>query len=165
MSTRSAAPARPARTFATGPVTKGLRLLALVASLAITAWLLVRYPSLPDVVATHFDAGGHADDWGPRWSILVLAGLMLLLSLGIAALSTRPRSLNYPTEITASNAQAVYREGERLLVWTLLGLQVIYLGVAWSVLETGGGPIAVVGLVVLTAALIIGIIRMVRAGR
>lgn len=165
MSLRSAASVRPARTFVTGPVTKGLRLFALVASLVITAWLLVRYPSLPDVVATHVDVAGQADDWGPRWSVLVLAGVMLLMSLGVGALSTRPRSFNYPMEITASNAQAVYREGERVLVWTLLGLQMIYLGIAGSMLGTGGSPIAVVGLVALAAALIIGILRMVRAAR
>lgn len=158
-------PKRPARTFRTGPITRGLRWFSVLASLAITAWILVRYPSLPDTVATHFDLSGQADDWGPRWSILVLAGVMLLMSLGIAALSTRPRSFNYPSEITASNAQAVYREGERMLVWTLLGTVLIYVGIAWATLESGGDLLLVVGLVVLVAASIIGIIRTVRVAR
>lgn len=158
-------PQRPARTYRTGPITRGLRWISVLASLGTTAWILVRYSSLPDTIATHFDVSGQADDWGPRWSILVLAGVMLLMSLGIGALSTRPRFFNYPSGITASNAQAVYREGERMLVWTLLAMQAIYLGIAWATLERGGGLLLVVGLMALVGASILGIIRIVRAAR
>ena len=122
-------------------------------------------PFLPDTVATHFDAGGQADDWGPRWSILVVAGVMVVLSLGLAALSTRPRGVNYPAEITEDNAQAVYREGERMPVWMLLGMQVLYLGIVRAVIVGGGGPLLALGLVGLIGATVIGIIRLVRAAR
>jgi len=47
-------------------------------------------------------------------------------------------------------AQAVYREGERLMVWT--------------VLRDGGGPLIAIGLVAMVAAAIAGIFRLVRAG-
>lgn len=156
---------RPARTYATGPITRALRWFTVLSTIGITAWLLVRYPSLPDTVATHFDASGQADDWGPKWSILVLAGIMVLLSLALAAMSTRPRGFNYPSEVTEDNAQAIYREGERMLVWTLLGMQMIYFGIAWSTLETGGGSLLAAGLVILIGAAVIGIIRLVRAAR
>ncbi len=165
MSTIPATSQRPARTYTTGPVTRALRWLTVFSAFGTTAWLLARYPSLPDTVATHFGADGQADDWGPRWSVLVLATIMLLLSLGMAALSTRPRWFNFPLELTEQTAQAVYREGERLMVWTVLSLQVIYLGVAWSVLAGGGGPLIAIGLVAMVAAAIAGIIRLVRAGR
>ncbi|GAA4528510.1 DUF1648 domain-containing protein [Brachybacterium paraconglomeratum] len=165
MNTLLATSPRPARTYRTGTITWGLRALGVLGALGVTAWILARYPSLPDTVATHFDASGQADDWGPKWSILVLAGVMLLLSLGLAALSSRPRAFNYPLEITADNAQTVYREGERLMVWTLLGLVAIYAGIAWSTVLTGGAPLIAVGVVVMVAAVVIGIIRLVRAGR
>lgn len=156
---------RPARTYATGPVTRALRGLTVLAALGITTWLLVRYPSLPDTVATHFDAGGQADDWGPRWCVLVLAAIMLLLSLGMAALSTRPRWFNVPIELTERTAQAVYREGERVMVWTVLAMQLVYLGIASSVLRDGGGALIALGLAGMVAAVIVGAVRMVRAGR
>ncbi|MGO1227921.1 MAG: DUF1648 domain-containing protein [Brachybacterium sp.] len=165
MSTIISKSQRPVRTYTTGPITRALRWFAVLSTVGITAWLLVRYPSLPDTVATHFDARGEADDWGPKWSILVLAGVMLLLSLGFAALSTRPRAFNYPLEITTRNAQAIYREGERMMVWTLLAMVVVYLGIAWSVLETGGAPLIAAGLAVMVAAVVVGVIRLVRAGR
>ncbi|NMA76242.1 MAG: DUF1648 domain-containing protein [Actinomycetales bacterium] len=156
---------RPARTYTTGPVTRALRWFSVLSTLGITAWLLARYPSLPSTVATHFDATGQADDWGPRWSILVVAGIMVVLSLGITALSTRPRGFNYPSEITEGNAQAMYREGERMLVWTALGMQMIYLGIVWAVIVGGGGSLLAIGLVGLIGASVVGIIRLVRAAR
>lgn len=156
---------RPTRSYRTGPITRGLRGLGVLGALGVTAWFLVRYPSLPDTVATHFDVSGQADGWGPKWSLLVLAGVMLLLSLSLAVLSSRPRAFNYPLEITADNAQTVYREGERLMVWTLLGLVVIYAGIAWSTVLTSGAPLIAVGVVATVAAVVIGVLRLVRAGR
>lgn len=165
MSTIRTKSQRPARTYTTGPVTRALRWFTVLSTLGITAWLLVRYPSLPDTVATHFGPSGEADDWGPRWSLLVVAGIMVVLSLALAAMSTRPRGFNYPAEITDGNAQAMYREGERLLVWTALWMQVLYFGIVWAVLASGGGPLLAVGLVGLIGASIVGIVRMVRAAR
>lgn len=165
MSTLSTKPERPARTYRTGPVTRALRWVGVLAMVGITAWVLLAYPSLPGTVATHFNARGQADDWGPRWSLLVIAGIMVLLSLALAAISTRPRAFNYPAEVTPSNAQPMYREGERMMVWMLLGVQGIYAGIACSVLEVGGPPLLVAGLAVLVGALVLGLLRMVRAGR
>lgn len=157
---------RPARSYATGPATRGLRLLSLLAALAITAWILVRYTSLPPTVPTHFDVRGQADDWGPTWSVLVLAAVMLLLSLGLAALSAHPRVFNYPLEVTARTAQSVYREGERMMVAVLAGVQLIYLGIALSILDgPGSGVLTWIGMAVLLGSVVIGIIRLVRAGR
>lgn len=165
MSTIPSTPRRPARTYATGPVTRALRWFTVIAALGVTAWILVRYSSLPGTVAIHFDAGGQADDWGPRWSVLVLAAVMLLLSLGTAALSTRPRWFNYPLETTERTAQAVYREGERLMVWTGLGMQGVYAGISCSLLGSGGAALLVTGLVVMVGAVVLGIVRVVRAAR
>ena len=165
MDSLTTAPARPARTFATGPVTRALRALSVLAAFAITVWILLSYPSLPETVATHFGVRGAADDWGPRWSLLVLAAVMVILSAALVALSTRPRLFNYPTAVTERNAQAVYREGERMMVWTVVAMEAIYLGIAWSVILGGGGPLQAVGLAGMAAAVIIGIVRSVRAGR
>lgn len=48
---------RPAPDYATGPVTRGLRLASLLGVVALTVYVLVRYPSLPEVVPVHFKIG------------------------------------------------------------------------------------------------------------
>jgi uncharacterized membrane protein len=46
--------------------------------LATLAGTLVAYPHLPLIVATHWDAYGHANGWNPRWSLVLYEpGLML----------------------------------------------------------------------------------------
>jgi len=55
--------------------------------LAVLAGTLVAYPSLPSVVPIHWDAHGHANDWGPKWSLFIYGpGLMLLIILMFSAL-------------------------------------------------------------------------------
>ena len=52
---------RPAPDYVTGPVTQGLRLASVLGIVVMTAYILWRYPSLPDVVPTHFDFTGQPD--------------------------------------------------------------------------------------------------------
>jgi uncharacterized membrane protein len=47
----------------------------------------VAYPSLPNVVPIHWDAHGHANGWGPKWSLFLYGpGLMLFMVLMFSAL-------------------------------------------------------------------------------
>lgn len=154
---------RPARTYTTGAVTRGLRLASLVGAVAITAYVLWQYPSLPEVVPTHFDFRGEPDDFGGRSSVLWLAGIMTGLAVLIAWLSTKPHILNYPGDVTEKNAQAVYREGERLMVWLLVAFGVVYLGIALQILSDAGPAVLVVGLVGLMASTLGGLVRLVIA--
>jgi uncharacterized membrane protein len=55
--------------------------------LAVLAGTLVAYPSLPSVVPIHWDAHGHVNGWGPKWSLFLYGpGGMLLIVLMFSAL-------------------------------------------------------------------------------
>lgn len=55
--------------------------------LAVLFGTLVAYPSLPSIVPMHWDAHGHVNGWGPKWSLLLTGpGSMLLIVLMFAAL-------------------------------------------------------------------------------
>ena len=154
---------RPAPDYVTGPVTRVLRTVSLLGIMALTAYVLVRYPSLPDVVPTHFDFRGQPDELGSRSSLLWLAGGGLALGVLTAWLSTRPHVLNYPGEVTETNAQRIYREGERMMVWVLAGLAVVYLGIVLQSFGRAGSAILVVGLVALMGSTLAGLVRLVIA--
>src|SRR5699024_6478730 len=111
------------------------------------------------------DITGTADAWGSKSSILVLGGVMMLLSAGLALLSTKPRVFNYPLIVTEHNAQAVYREGERMMVWMLLSMQLIYAGLISSAMRGGGEALLLIGLAAILGSVVVGIVRLVRAGR
>ena len=166
MSTLTPISPRPTRTTTAGPFTRVLRWVGILGALAITVWVLVAYPGLPETIPTHFDITGTADAWGSKSSILVLGGVMMLLSAGLALLSTEPRVFNYPLIVTEHNAQAVYREGERMMVWMLLSMQLIYAGLISSAMRGGGGgALLLIGLAAILGSVVVGIVRLVRAGR
>ncbi|WP_405216017.1 DUF1648 domain-containing protein [Agrococcus sp. Ld7] len=165
---------RPARSYATDPVTRALRILAILAVAAIAAWMLAQYPALPETVPTHFDAAGRPDGWGSKSSVLWLALVMAALTALLAWLSTKPRWANYPVQLTEQNAQRVYREGERMLVWMLWPIALLFAGLA---LLTVGSASAMVGAILpgqvalalgfagMLVVVTVGIVRLVRAAR
>ena len=71
--------------------------------------------------------------------------------------------LNYPGEVTETNAQRIYREGERMMVWVLAGLAVVYLGIVLQSFGRAGSAILVVGLVALMGSTLAGLVRLVIA--
>lgn len=156
---------RPARTFTTGPWTRWIRRIALLLIVGTAGWVLLSYSSLPSAVPTHFDLRGEPDAFGDRASALWLVGVMTATGALCGWLSTKPRFVNYPGAVTEQNAQAVYREGERMMVWVLTAFAVVFLGIAFTVVMAGGaGPILVgAGLAGLPVSVIAGLIRLSQA--
>jgi len=55
--------------------------------LATLIGTLVAYPSLPGTVPIHWDAQGHVNGWGPKWSLFLYGpGMMLCMVLLFSAL-------------------------------------------------------------------------------
>jgi hypothetical protein len=150
----------------TGPVTRWLRRVTLVAAAAVTVWVLVRYPSVPDTVPVHFATGGEADDWGSKSTVLWLSLIMLVAIGGIHWLSYHPDAsfVNYPKRLTVVNAPAMYRAGEQMMVWLNAGLVVLYAGIAGAIMEGADILLFLIpGFVLLGGGLVVSIVKMVRA--
>jgi uncharacterized membrane protein len=55
--------------------------------LAALVATIVAYPSLPATVPIHWDAHGHVNGWGPKWSLFLYGpGMMLVMVLMFSAL-------------------------------------------------------------------------------
>jgi len=55
--------------------------------MAAFAGTLVAYPSLPATVPMHWDAHGHVDGWGPKWTLFMLGpGAMVFVVFVFSAL-------------------------------------------------------------------------------
>lgn len=154
---------RPVRTYATGVVTRALRYGALVGVAALGVYVAFTYGELPDTVPTHFDFTGEADDWGSKSTVLILLAINIAMVGLMTWLSARPRWFNYPGDITEANAQFMYREGERMMVWLSLALVVVFYGAILSIYETDN-PFLVLGLISMPALTMTGLIRLSFAG-
>jgi uncharacterized membrane protein len=154
---------RPVENYERGPATAVLRVIGPLTAVIGAVVVVMNFVALPATVTTHFGIGGEADSFGPRWSVLVLAGVWLVLQTGIALLATKPRLVNYPTPVTTANAQRLYREGERMIVWLGVAVAMTFAGLTLSIFDAPGGPLTVLGVVVTFAATMVGIIRIMRA--
>lgn len=154
---------RPERTYRTGRVTLLLRRVTMLATVALTATVLAFFTSLPETIPTHFTLLGEPNAYGPRETVLLLAVILGGLLAGMGWLSRKPHVFNYPLVLTDANAQSVYREGERTLVWTTTTVFLIYLGTVIAVFGWNGSLFIGVGVAVMAAALIIGVRRMITA--
>jgi uncharacterized membrane protein len=55
--------------------------------LAVLFGTAVAYPHLPNIVPMHWDAHGHVNGWGPKWTLFLFGpGTMLLIVLMFSAL-------------------------------------------------------------------------------
>ncbi|AZT92367.1 DUF1648 domain-containing protein [Brevibacterium aurantiacum] len=153
-----------ATNYVTGTLTKWVRRSTLLATGVLSAVLLAGYPFLPDLIPTHFDLAGRADSYGPSWTLFVLVGLLCVLIAATSWLSTRPQMLNFPVVVTAENAQSVFRESERMMVWVSAALFIVYVGTAISVWGGYGAPFFLAGILGLATATILGVKRTLSAG-
>jgi uncharacterized membrane protein len=66
---------------------QGYYLAAAVVILATLVGVVAAYPHLPEVIPVHWDAHGHVNGWGPKWSLFLLApGGMIVMVLLFAAI-------------------------------------------------------------------------------
>lgn len=100
----------------------GLTLFDLIIEIAGLAtvlgmWIMVlfAYSKLPEIIPTHFDAAGVANDFGKKSSIFLLPAIAIVLFACMTVLSMFPHTFNYPVKITENNAFLQYRNVVRMI--------------------------------------------------
>lgn len=86
-------------------------------TLIVLMWLylLTEYLSLPDIVASHFDAKGEHTDYGSKTFILILPAVATLMYLVFSIVNRYPHLHNYFINITEENAFKNYRFSTRMV--------------------------------------------------
>jgi len=128
--------------------------------LAVLAGTIVAYPSLPSVVPIHWDAHGHVNGWGPKWSLFLYGpGSVLFIVLMFSALPWLS-----PKKFEVDSFRATY-----LYIMIILVAMMAYcnLLILMSALGSRGGIVldvsrAVVGGVCLLIALLGNVLGKVR---
>ena len=149
---------------------EAVALLALLASLTLTADALFGPHALPGRIPTHFDIAGEADAWGNPRMLLLLP----LISLGLYAmmtfLSRRPASFNYPAPVTAQNRARMHQLATGMLAWLKAEVLVLFALIQFFAIRTARVAANVlprwlmpVGLVLIFAAVLWHIRAMRRA--
>ena len=105
----------------------------------------VHFTGLPDLIPTHFNGSGVADDYGSRFTIFILPAISLVMALGMITLSRHPHQFNYLKKITPENAPFEYRKARTTLRVTSALTALMMLVITWDVLKAidGGGHLSI----------------------
>lgn len=146
-----------------------LDFFSVVFLISMFGYLLFKWPSLPDTIATHFDASNKADGWGSKGVIWSLPITALLLFIGLTALAKFPHIFNYPSRVTEENAPKFYILGRQMMKWLNCEIMFILLIFVWDFIQSAQGanglgiwflPIA---LILLFGTIIIYLIKFSKA--
>ena len=114
--------------------------------------------TLPETIATHYNAAGEADGYGSPASLLVTP-LLMVIPLGIISLVVhfvRPEFWNTPFAVKPENAAAVYRDMTTMMlaVQAEISAYTLYLQITW-LLQIGLGIASTIVFVLILFATII----------
>lgn len=103
------------------------------AVIAILVWGIIIWMvhQAPDIVATHFDASGQPNDWGPKYGILIPCGIIFLVSVGLMTTAYFPHRINMPFRIT--NIQQVKLAIRSVRIAAII-LLIICLAIVYTIL-------------------------------
>jgi uncharacterized membrane protein len=92
-----------------------IEFVAFVFLIILVSLPLIFFNDLPERVPVHFNIEGEPDDYGTRFSLLLLPVTGLVMYLGMTILEGYPHIYNYPVQITHENALNQYRLATRLI--------------------------------------------------
>jgi uncharacterized membrane protein len=81
----------------------------------VIIYLSATWTTLPDKVPTHYNFAGTPDQWGSKYTLLLLLGVTFALYAGLSILSRFPHVYNYPFAITDENRQRQYLLARQML--------------------------------------------------
>lgn len=108
-------PERPILKIQPKPVDIIIEIGGYVALTALWVYVWVCYTLLPDIVPTHFGAGGVVDGYGEKELTFIAPLMATCLFVFMAVMQRKPHLFNYVTEITNENALKQYTNAVRMM--------------------------------------------------
>ena len=134
--------------------------LALIVCFAV--FLFISWGSIPEIVPTHFDGKGVANDFGSKSTLLIEMGIMVGVLALLAVIEQFPQLWNMPVEVTAENKARIYLITSYMIgILKILVVGIIMMGILSSIYT--GFPVwamyILIGLIM--AVIIAGIIACI----
>jgi len=114
-------------------------LISVTLLIFILGYTLMVYADLPDIIATHFNAQGEADDFGSKLIIWLLPSIGLVMFVGLFYLNKFPHIHNYNVNITEGNALQNYRLSSRIVRFTNLFSLTLFAIITFDIIQLAKG--------------------------
>ncbi|WP_395633299.1 DUF1648 domain-containing protein [Flavobacterium sp.] len=131
---------RPILRLPLTPFDRSVEVVGLLLLIGFWIFTVKFYPSLPEIIPTHFGGGGEPDGFGSKATILGLPIVSTVLYVILMIFSRYPHKMNYSATITAENAEVQYRIMTRmirvlkvfvLLIFWILDYKTVQIALGW----------------------------------
>ena len=122
-----------------------LECISIILILLMWLYILTEYPSLPETVASHFNANGEPNDYSSKTFLLFIPLIATLLYLGLFILNRYPHLHNYLVNITEENAQKNYRFSTRIVRIVNMFCMGIFTYISYQIIESTKGQSFLIG--------------------
>lgn len=116
-----------------------LEIIGALSLIFLLGYPLYNYPSLPDIIPTHFDVYGNPDHFSPKNMLAILPSIGLGLYLGLTLLNFYPHLFNYPQDITELNAAKSYKIATKLIRGLKLLISCFFAYIIFSSIQIARG--------------------------
>lgn len=131
---------RPKRQLILSPFDKAFEIFGLLLLVAMWSLTHFHYQSLPDIIPTHFNAAGEADNFGNKTMIFTLPLIATILFVGLTYLNKFPHLFNYPSHITEEDAFMQYTNATRLMRCLKVIIVVVFGLITYRTITHAQGP-------------------------
>ncbi len=87
------------------------------------------YNQLPETIPIHYGLNGKPDGYGSKVNIFFLAGIGVVIYIGLKLLTRVPHIMNFPISITESNAEKQYRIITKMLRSLSMVIALLFLSI------------------------------------
>ena len=113
--------------------------LGYLSIIALWSLTIMSYKNLPEIIPTHFNESGQADEFGDKRTILTLPAVATILFAGMTILNKFPHILNYLTKITEETALFHYTNAARMIRYLKLITVIIFGIIVFKTIQNAHG--------------------------
>lgn len=113
-----------------------MELICIALLILMWAYAIVEYTNLPDIIPTHFNSAGIADDYGSKSTIFIMPVIGSLTYILFFVLNLYPHIHNYSVNITSENALKNYRFSSRFLRTVNVLICLLFAYITYHIVES-----------------------------
>lgn len=143
------------------PIDYAIELLSVSLLLLMWLYIITEYDSLPQTIASHFNAKGDADAYASKSTIWLLPSIVTVLYVGLFILNKYPHLHNYMINITKENAFKNYSFSTRMLRIVNFFCVLLFAYIVYAEIQFSKGIIHSLGTWLFPSIMILSVISII----
>lgn len=94
-----------------------LEIISILVILSVSAYIVINWSIIPKTIPVHFNLKGEPDNYGGKWTLILLPSLFLVIYSSMSLIGRYPHIYNYPFKLTVNNYKEQFRLASLLIFY------------------------------------------------